>query len=327
MRLSYKKIISVAEQWLSFGGQAKVEVAALEPLLWKEHNLNISDVIDILKKLGYVVSITSNGSLLEHYAESLKKSNIDLIRLSWHSMNPTDYKEITGGGNLYQFINGLEKAIKLDINISLNRVLLSGLVDDVKEQLDFVDNHSMRLKLLDLYWTPSNADFFEKYYISPEEVIDSLKIENGFLKPMKSTLLDTRQRVQFTTPNNGKLEYKLSSTANKTHSICKICDKKNECLEGYADYFRVFPEGIASFCYLKKELGKNIFDKENAILSKFLENSNLDEENFKAIISRIPLRLVLEGRCNFNCGFPQSNYSWCLKYDKGYKFPVRRYFS
>jgi molybdenum cofactor biosynthesis enzyme MoaA len=320
MRLSYKQIISVAEEWLSLGGQAKVEVAALEPLLWAEDKLRISDVVNALKNIGYVVSITTNGSLLENHAESLKKANLDLVRLSWHSINAVDYKEITGGGSLHCFMTGLEKAIEVGLNISINRVLLAGFTQDITEQVRFIDNHKIRLKLLDLYWTPSNAVFFDKYYLNPKDVIDALELEKNFLQPVDFANQGTRSRVQFKTPNGGKIEYKLSSTAKKKHSVCYGCDKKDFCLEGYADYFRVFPEGTGSLCYLRKELAVHIFDDNKANLIKFAEYCNSEE----LVIKQIPLRLVLEGRCNFNCGFPKSNDSWCLKYDLGYKFPIRK---
>jgi cyclic pyranopterin phosphate synthase len=324
MRLSYKQIISVAEQWLSLGGQAKVEVAALEPLLWTEDKLRISDVVDALKKLGYVVSMTSNGSLLENHAESLKKANLDLIRLSWHSINAADYKEITGGGCLERFLTGLEKAIEVDLNISINRVLISGFTQDMTEQIRFIDHHKIRLKLLDLYWTPSNADFFDKYYLSPKDAINSLELEKNFLKTVEFASNGRRGRIQFETPNGGEVQYKLSSTAKKKYSVCHVCDKKDSCLEGYADYFRVFPEGTGSLCYLRKELAVNIFDDDKANLIRFVEYYNSYELDFYSVIKQIPLRLVLEGRCNFNCGFPKSNDSWCLKYDLGYKFPIRK---
>lgn len=324
MRLNYKQIISVAEEWLNLGGQPKVEVAALEPLLWMENRLRISDVVVALKNLGYIVSMTSNGSLLSNHAESLKKANLDLLRLSWHSMNAVDYKEITGGGSLECFLTGLEKAIEIGLNISVNRVLLLGLNNDLTQQIHFVDRHKIRLKLLDLYWTQSSSDFFNKYYLSPQDAIEDLKLEDDFLQLVDYSDNGRRERIQFKTPNGGFVQYKLSSTAKKKYNVCSKCEKKDFCLEGYADYFRVFPEGIGSLCYLRKELATHIFDVDKANLIKFAEFHNFDDLDFNSIIKQIPLRLVLEGRCNFNCGFPKSKDSWCLKYDLGYKFPTRK---
>jgi cyclic pyranopterin phosphate synthase len=325
MRLSYKQIISVAEDWLNFGGQSKVEVAALEPLLWKENKLHISDVVVALKNLGYTVSMTSNGSLLNNHAESLKKANLDLLRLSWHSMNAKNYQDITGGGRLDHFLNGLEKSIEVGLNISVNRVLLSGLSDDLIEQIYFIDHHRIRLKLLDLYWTQSNSHFFDKYYLSPENAINGLFLDKNFLQPFDDYSDNgRRERIQFNTPNGGTVQYKLSSTAKKRYNICRKCEKKDFCLEGYADYFRIFPEGTGSLCYLRKELATHIFEMERSDLKKFVEFHNFEDVNFSSIIKQIPLRLVLEGRCNFNCGFPMSKDSWCLKYDLGYQFPTRK---
>ena len=303
IRLPFNEIIRLATWWKDSGGSSKVEIAALEPTLWRDCEHDISDVVKQLKDLKFIVSITTNGSLLSKYSEPLKKSGLDLLRISWHSLEEETFRRITGGGNLRNVREGIISSINHGLNVKINRVLLKNHTHDILEQVKFVDKYKIKLKLLDLYWTPSSASFYEKYYISPQDVI-SEELTGLELSLVESLEKNGRKRVTYKTKSGGIIEYKLKESAEKNHKHCNNCSFKNDCLEGYGDYFRIFPDSTASLCYLRKDLAtknyESIFKKDNT-----------------------PLRFVLEGRCNFNCGFPDSTISWCLKQGHGFKFPSR----
>lgn len=302
-RLLFSEIISLAHWWKDSCGNLTVEIAALEPMLWKEKDKNICDVVKELKSIGFVVTMTTNGSLLEKYADSLKKAELDLLRISWHSMDSLIFNKITGGGNLKTIERGVIEAINVGLPIKINRVLLKGFTFDLGSQIDFIDKYKLKIKLLDLYWTPSSASHYSDYYISPQEALFPFISKLGY-KQLNELTTSKRKRYTFQTQNGGSVEYKIKETAKKTHTNCLNCSFITECLEGYGDYFRVFPDKSGSLCYLRKDLQSYDFDS-------ILQNKNM------------PLRLVLEGRCNFNCGFPNSASSWCLKQDRGFLFPNR----
>ncbi len=319
-RLSLAKISSAAQWWKSSGGLMQVEVAALEPMLWRDGGARVGTVVRTLKELGFHVSMTSNGSTLSKYAPDLAAAGLDLLRLSWHSMDPDVYYRITGGGVLDRFLEGLRAATDCSINMSINRVLLRGFIDDLREQAAFIDEYRLRLKLLDLYWTSDSAGQYERFYISPEEAVEAAFQNTGFLRPQEE-LQDSgrRSRARFRTPGGGSLEYKIKASARKRNAVCETCVRRPNCLEGYGDYFRVFPDGSASLCYLRGDIAYHAYDSDRFIMPSEFGR----EEEIQSCISRIPLRLVLEGRCNFNCGFPDSVASWCLKQGRGFKFPDR----
>ncbi|ELV08572.1 radical SAM protein [Wohlfahrtiimonas chitiniclastica] len=318
--LSMKYISELAHLWLKMGGSKKVDIAALEPMLWKDEEYNIIDVVAIFKDLGFHVSMTSNGAYLARFAQNLYSAGLDLLRISWHSMSDTNYKYITGGGKLSKLLVGLEEANKSGLNISINRVLMKGYTSDLYDQIKFIDQYKMRLKLLDLYWTPDSAQDYNRYYISPQDALSEF-IHSGCIVPFSDdSHKHGRSRVKFQTVSGGVVEYKLQETVNRNSTVCQECNEKNNCLEGFGDYLRVFPDASVSLCYLRKDLSISILDEKNKIyFPRFFTNGYLSE-----FIHDIPLRLVLEGRCNFNCGFPDSKKSWCLKQGRGYFFPERK---
>lgn len=319
MRLEFQKIMNLAHWWKRNQGMMKVEVAALEPLLWREGEWRVAHVVSALKEIGFHVSMTSNGSFLARDAVDLKSAGLDLLRLSWHSMVDDTYHKITGGGSLKHFINGIHSALNHGLNISINRVLMRGYLADLDRQISFVDQYALRLKLLDLYWTPSSAADYSRYYISPEEALDGLTQPSLLTLSSELHPIGNRARVKFHTPGGAVIEYKISASAKKSNAICLLCSKQADCLEGYADYFRVFPDGSISLCYLRTDLAISGFNKEIVTLDLL----GMELNDIKKYMVNIPIRFVLEGRCNFNCGFPESTASWCLKSGRGFNFPDR----
>ena len=75
----------------------KIELGALEPLLWKDENSNIVDLVSILSERGFQVNLTSNGQLLYKFADDLLLAGLNKLRISWHTMDPMLFKEISGG--------------------------------------------------------------------------------------------------------------------------------------------------------------------------------------------------------------------------------------
>ncbi|MEI0495181.1 radical SAM protein [Brachyspira intermedia] len=308
--LEYKYIEFLSKWWKSNKYCNKVEVAALEPLLYKDNEFDIIDIINILKKFDFDVSITTNGYYLKNIADRLDKNSVNVIRVSWHSMDNDVYRDITGYGDLNTFIDSLSSAINNQLPISINRVLLKNYTSDIREQINFVDKYNLRLKLLDLYWTEEISDLYDKFYIPPQEVLKEF-IEDGTIVFEETTSLG-RNRVRYRTKNNSLIEYKNKETANRKNEHCLNCNSKLNCLEGYADYFRVFPNKKGTFCYMRPELDFDIFDEKGKLI---LENND--------IFFKTPLRFCLVGKCNFNCGFPKESISWCLKRNRDFIFPKR----
>ena len=63
--LSYAHIMAVADAWRDMGGTSEVEIGALEPLLWRDGQYRIHDVVSALTEPGFKISIhTQKQNLL-----------------------------------------------------------------------------------------------------------------------------------------------------------------------------------------------------------------------------------------------------------------------
>ena len=144
-RISFDQIKSIASWWKTAGGSSKIEIAALEPLLWKDGKHSISDVVSMLKDMDFFVTMTTNGATLTKHANSLKRSGLDLLRISWHSLDADVFRKITGGGKLTSVYNGIIAAIDCNLPLKINRVLLRGYTNDLGEHIKFINYYKLTL--------------------------------------------------------------------------------------------------------------------------------------------------------------------------------------
>lgn len=311
--IPFENISKLLSFWKQNNYSQKIEIAALEPLLYRDGSKNIIDICSAACDLGFKCSITTNGFYLKKFAKDFY-NKVEKIRVSLHTMDRQTYRNIMGFDGFNQAISGICAAIENGVDVTLNRVLLKGYTNDLQEQIKFVDRHRIKkLKLLDLYYTDEIKKQYRDYYISPEEVLDEL-IQNDILSFDKENH-SNRNRKTYLTKHKNIVEYKLQADfeKNKNNAICSKCHLKENCLEGYADYLRVFPNNKATLCYMREKLDFDIFDENNTLIIK--KNSLYDT---------IPLRLCVVDTCNYHCGFPNDDKSWCLKKARKFNYLAKR---
>jgi cyclic pyranopterin phosphate synthase len=119
--LSYEEIIEVIRTAV-FLGIDKVRITGGEPLVRKGIVPFISRVAGIpgIRDLG----LTSNGILLEEFAQPLAEAGLHRINISLDTMDPERFREITRGGELARVLKGIEAARKAGLEpIKINCVI------------------------------------------------------------------------------------------------------------------------------------------------------------------------------------------------------------
>lgn len=110
-------------------GIRKIRITGGEPLVKK-------NILSICERVGKIpgideVCVTTNGVLLEEYAQGLINAGVSRLNISLDTLNAEKYKEITRIGNLQKVLTGIEEAIKVGFKkIKLNAVLMRGFNDD-----------------------------------------------------------------------------------------------------------------------------------------------------------------------------------------------------
>jgi cyclic pyranopterin phosphate synthase len=125
--LRYEEILHIVRIARKLG-IVKVRVTGGEPLVRR----GVVEFLASLGKLGLEdISLTTNGILLEPFAEKIHRAGVGRINVSLDSLDPVKYAQITRGGDLASVLRGLEKADRAGFcPIKINVVTVRGFNDN-----------------------------------------------------------------------------------------------------------------------------------------------------------------------------------------------------
>jgi|WetSurMetagenome_2_1015567.scaffolds.fasta_scaffold85664_2 GTP 3',8-cyclase len=119
--LRYEKILKVVKEAVSLGID-KVRITGGEPLVRKgiENLVSMIAGVEGVKDLG----LTTNGILLEEYAEKLAAAGLHRINISLDTLDPEKFRALTRGGDITRVLRGITAAQKAGLTpVKINCVV------------------------------------------------------------------------------------------------------------------------------------------------------------------------------------------------------------
>ena len=121
--LSLEELETICNVFVKLGTK-KIRLTGGEPLVRK-------GILNLIKNLGKKIgngldelTLTTNGSQLQKYAEFLKENGVNRVNVSLDHLDPSKFREITRWGNLDIVLAGIEKAKSVGIKVKINTVAL-----------------------------------------------------------------------------------------------------------------------------------------------------------------------------------------------------------
>lgn len=105
--LSFEQIAQIARSAVGLGFD-KIRLTGGEPLVRR----GVVDLVRLLRPIPGLTTLamTTNGTLLERFAEPLKRAGLDRLNVSIDTLNPERYSDITRGGRIEDVLAGLQAA-------------------------------------------------------------------------------------------------------------------------------------------------------------------------------------------------------------------------
>lgn len=96
------------------------------------------------------VTLTTNGTLLARYAQSLAGAGVRRVNVSLDTLDPVRYEQITRRGNIAHVFDGLDAARKAGLKVKLNTVAMRNhLPAEVDDLIRFAHHRGMDLTLIE----------------------------------------------------------------------------------------------------------------------------------------------------------------------------------
>lgn len=130
--LSRDEILAVVKSARAMG-VTHVRLTGGEPLARQD----LASIADGIRALGVDdLSLTTNGTLLEGAAASLKEAGVDRVNVSLDSLRPEVFRKMTRNGSVDEVLAGIRAAIDAGLSpVKVNAVVMAGVNDNDVEDL------------------------------------------------------------------------------------------------------------------------------------------------------------------------------------------------
>ncbi len=259
--LSLEELETICNVFIKLGTK-KIRLTGGEPLVRK-------GILNLIKNLGKKIgngldelTLTTNGSQLQKYAEFLKENGVNRVNISLDHLDPSKFREITRWGDLDKVLAGIQKAKSVGIKVKINTVALK----------DFNEKNIIEM----IEWCSLNEYDMTLIEVMPMGDIGSENRFNQYLplSKVKERLSKKFKLINIPKKTGGPARYykiegkkiDLGFITPLTHNFCESCNR-----------VRLTCTGILYMC-----LGQD----DNVDLKNILRNkgsSFLEESLFKAI--------------------------------------------
>ena len=203
-------------------GVEKLRITGGEPLVRKGimtffHAMTRHLESGTLKEL----TLTTNGSQLERYADELYAAGVRRINISLDTLDEQKFADITRWGRLPQVLKGIEAAKKAGLRVKINTVALKGFNEDELFTLtEWCQREEMDLTFIEVMpmGDIGNEDRLDQYWP---------------LKDLRTTLAERYTLTDLAHRTGGPARYvRLEETGQQigfitplTHNFCESCNR------------------------------------------------------------------------------------------------------
>jgi len=183
-RLSFDEMLRLVRIFTKLG-VTKIRITGGEPLL----RVNLTDFIGDLSTIDNIkdIALTTNGVLLKKYAYELKASGLDRITVSLDSIDPNEFKLMTGGrGDLDRVLSGIDEAQRAGFQrIKINAVIKKGINENnILKMVEYFRDQPVILRFIEYMDVGTINDWQQQETIPSSEIIELIS-NKWSLSPIK----------------------------------------------------------------------------------------------------------------------------------------------
>jgi len=213
--LTPDEYVALIQELLTYGIE-EVRITGGEPLVRPD----FSEIILGLSTLSIPqLSLTTNGILLDHYWEILKKCDVSKINISLDSLQPKTFASITYGNSLSRILENISQAVAQGFDIKINVVLMRGINDhELFDFIEYAQKLSVTVRFLELMRVGYANELYYHHFISAQECIERIKMK------YKMTQINSEPdstAFYFRVDNGAKVGF----IASESQPFCRTCSR------------------------------------------------------------------------------------------------------
>lgn len=172
--LTYEEITRIVRVGLGLGIR-KIRLTGGEPLLRRD----VPVLVRELTALGGIedLAITTNGFLFAQHGAALKAAGLHRVSFSMDSLDPVNFKKMTGRDGLAEVLAAIQQAQALGfLPVKVNAVVIRGLNDHELEPLaEWARDRGVALRFIEFMPLDSSRAWQRELVVSGREIIARLQ--------------------------------------------------------------------------------------------------------------------------------------------------------
>ena len=226
-RLSFDEIFRLTKLFTDLGIK-KIRITGGEPLL----RVNLSELIGDISTIDKIedIALTTNGVLLKKYAEELKACGLNRITVSLDSIDPDQFKLMTGGrGNLETVLQGIDEALSVGFKkVKINAVLKRGTNDDqIIGMVDHFKGQSVIIRFIEYMDVGNLNEWRLNETVGSDEIVKKLSSKWKLEQLDKNYKGETAERF-----NIVDTETEIGLISSVTKPFCGSCTRARLSSDG-----------------------------------------------------------------------------------------------
>ena len=216
-------------------GVRKIRLSGGEPLLKND----IVEIVERIASLGFKdISMTTNGILLEKYAQKLKDAGLDRVNVSLDTLNRETFEFITKKDYLEDAKRGILKAVEVGLYpVKINMVIMKDInQDEIDDMFEFCKENNIVLQLIELIESENCDD--DKFSVDYHYKLDDIE------KELADIADDVREREFM----QGRKKYYINGGEIE---VVKPVDNAKFCAN--CSRLRITPNGKIKPCLLRND--------------------------------------------------------------------------
>jgi GTP 3',8-cyclase len=175
-------------------GIEKVRLTGGEPLLRQE----IEVLVERLARISGIkdLALTTNGFLFPQKGRALRDAGLRRISFSLDSLDPANFKKITGRDGLEQVLDSISLAQELGLNpVKVNAVIIRGLNDhEIESLVEFAQRQQFHMRFIEFMPLDSKRAWQKELVVPGHEILKRLHARFRLEPVISSNKSETARR-------------------------------------------------------------------------------------------------------------------------------------
>jgi cyclic pyranopterin phosphate synthase len=222
--LHFEEISRLVDVFIGLGVD-KIRLTGGEPLLRR----NLCQLVELLAEKPLTdLALTTNGILLEEFAEPLSRAGLKRLNISLDTLVPDRFMRLTRQNDHGRVMRGIQAASRVFDGTKLDAVIMRGVNDDELEPLlDFAASMRAEVRFIE-YMDVGGATHWSSDTVIPRaEMLERLRSRFGVVEAVEEPA-STAPADRFALPD-GRVFGVIAST---TAPFCRDCDRARITADG-----------------------------------------------------------------------------------------------